>query len=59
MAILGPKNDRFGLRDPDFVQKIIFLTFKNIYEQFKCALIFTMIPMWGSICLGQVVLAYT
>jgi len=28
MAILGPKNYRFGLRDPDFVQRMICLKFR-------------------------------
>jgi hypothetical protein len=28
MAILGPKNFRFGLRDPDFVEGMMFLTLR-------------------------------
>jgi hypothetical protein len=50
MAILGPKNYRFGLRDPDLVYGDDIL--KNIYKQFKWVLGF--LP-WSQ-CSGQLTL---
>jgi len=50
MAILGPKIYRFGLRDPAFVSG------NDIEIGFA---VFTVIPMWGSIFLGRVNLAYS
>jgi hypothetical protein len=39
LAILGPKNYRFGLRDPDLVYgDDILKIFKNIYKQLKWVL---------------------
>jgi hypothetical protein len=43
VAILSPKNVRFELRDPNFVMKRIFVTFRNNLNE---CWDFYMVPTW-------------